>query len=264
MEVSLPHALKVRMQTKRSPLVVPIFAIGHLPELSALAASVYATMLFPEDDRAIDRLACAHAVGLDWRARNGTGDVQEAMPVVRHELVACLDFFRRTSYEDLMEQRNAALSVGQLLKLLLLLQKTENLDASLKKAVALLVKLEAVGDRTLMNRWARFKSVSHLWAAYNEYCIGFQNAGADWSTAAWHSFMTNPKPVLAIAQNFRAWAIQQVSKGNTAAPTLEAHLTWDIPDHIGALPNEAFFDPQQLYEGLTSEAKELLGRYRRK
>jgi hypothetical protein len=252
------------MQANKPPLVVPTFAIGHLSELSALAASVYATMLFPEGDRAIDRFACAQLVGLDWRARIVTGNVQEAMPVLRHELVACLDFYRRTSYEDLMAQRNDALSAGQLLKLLLLLQKTDSLDASLKKAVSLMVKLEAVGDRTLMNRWARFKSVSHLWAAYNEYCIGFQTVSADWVTAAWHSFMTDPKPVLAIAQNFRAWAIAPVPKGNTAAPTLKANQTWAIPDHIGVLPNESFFAPQQLYEGLTSEAKELLGRYRRK
>lgn len=243
--------------------VLPIFSIGHVPPLAALAASVYATMLFPDDDQGLDRFACAQAIGLDWRARYEVGEIEDVLPIVRRDICTVLDFTRRLPFEKLAALRNEAIFAGQILKFVLLLDRDSRLVASVRKAVTLLVKYQPISSRTLMSRWESFKSVSHLWAAYNDYCSTLEQAGPEWEITAWLSFMKDPRPVLAIAEHYRGWAIQHAPKGSKAVRTLEANLTWSIPVQIGPLPKADFLNPQLLYVGLTPEARELLDRYRR-
>jgi hypothetical protein len=246
--------------------VLPLYSVGHVPPLTALAASAYSTMLFPEDgdEEGLDRIACAQAICLDWRARFEGGSIQEELPVVRRELFAVLDFARRVPFQKLLSLRQEGMSAGEILTYVLLLDKDCGVDASVRRAVDLTEKFEPVGRRTLMSRWEKFKGVSHLWAAYEYTRAGFRMMPADGTDAAWFNFLKDPRPMLATAGHFRTWATQHVPRKGSVATTLEAASTWDTPSQIGPLPGAAFLDPELLYTGLKPEARELLERYRRK
>ncbi len=252
------------MAITRSCKVLPSFEILQVPELTALAASVYSTMLFPENDQGLDRIACAQTICLDWRARFAKGEIEEALPVVRRELFAVFEFAKRIPFQKLMSLKQEGTSAGEILTYVLLLDLDGRTAASVRKAVALMEKLETVGKRTLMSRWEKFKGVSHLWAAYSGSCSAFQKVGPDWSVAAWMNFMKDPRPVLATAEHYREWGAHHAPKGSRGVPTLEVESTWRTPPQIGPLPEAAFFNPQLLYMGLKPEARELLDRYRRK
>ena len=244
--------------------VLPWFEIAHVPKLTALAASVFATMLYPDEDQEKHRLACAQSICLDWRARWEGGDTEDELPVVRRELSAVLDFARRVPFDKLMSLGNEGILAGEILKFVLLMHLDPSQDASVKKAVALVVKFKPVSERKLTSLWAQFKSVSHLWAAYNEQCYRFQLVGPEWQMNVWLSSMKDPRPVLAIADHYRDWAINHVPNRSRDARTLESSQTWRIPKTMGPLPRDDFFNPQRLYEGLKPEARELLDRYRHK
>ena len=223
-------------------------------------------MLFPGDEQGLDRLACAQTICLDWRARyNDDGkDVQDDLPVVRRELFSALDFIKRAPFDKLMSLRKEAWSAGHILKFALLLDMDTGTTSSVGKAMALTVKYFSVEKRTLMSRWAEFKGVAHLWAAYSDCCDALQQVGPEWQITAWLSFMKDPRPILAIAKSYRDWAILHTPSGSKGLPTLDRSSTWDIPEHIGPLPTAEFFNRQRLYIGLTPEARGLLDRYRRK
>ena len=245
--------------------VLPFFQINHVPPLTAFAASVYATMLFPNDEQGLDRLACAQAICLDWRARynNDGKDVEDDLPVVRRELLSALDFIKRAPFDELMSLRKEAYSAGHILKFAFLLDMDTRTASSVGKAIALTVKYISVEKRTLMSRWAKFKGVAHLWAAYNDFSSALQQVGPEWEITAWLNFMKDPRPVLAIAKSYRDWAVLHTPSGSKRVPTLDSSSTWDIPANIG-LPMTDFFNRQLLYIGLTQEARELLDSYRKK
>ena len=247
--------------------VLPFFQISHVPPLTALAASVYATMLFPGDEQRLDRWACAQAICLDWRARYTSDgkDVEDALPVVRSELLSVLDFVKRVPFDKLMLLRNKAYSAGHVLKFSLLLDMDSDTTSSVGKAIALTIKHISVEKRTLMSRWAEFKAVAHLWAAYNDLCVDLQKVGPEWQSAAWTAFLKDPRPILAIAKSYRDWAVLHTPSGSKSVPTLDSRSTWDIPESIGPLPKQEFFNRQRLYSnGLTPDTRELLNTYRKK
>ena len=244
--------------------VLPSFQINHVPPLTAFAASVYATMLFPSDEQGLDRLACAQALCLDWRARYSQENSEDVLPIARHELIAAFDLTRRVSFDKLMSLRNEACSAGHVLRFSLLLDMDTDTTSSVKKAMAITIKYVGVLDRTLTSRWAKFKSVAHLWAAYNDFSSALQHVGPEWKITAWLSFMKDPRPILAIAKSYRDWAVLHTPSGSKSVPTLDSSSTWDIPAHIGPLPTADFFNRQLLYIGLTQEARGLLDSYRRK
>jgi hypothetical protein len=237
--------------------MLPFFQISHVPPLTALAASVYATMLFPGDEQRIDRLACAQALCLDWRARYSQENSEDVLPIARHELIAAFDLTRRVSFDKLMSLRNEAYSAGHVLKFALLLDVDSKTTSSIGKAVVLTHKFDPdVGPRTLKGRWAKFKGVAHLWAAYNDFSVVCQQA----EITAWSSFMKDPRIMLAIAKSYRDWAVLHTFSGSKSTSTLDSRSTWNIPENI-ALPVADFFNRQRLYTGLKPEVRELLDRY---
>lgn len=252
-----------KIPTQKNDQVLPFFEIGHVPELTALAASVYATMIFPQADQRLDRIACAQAICLDWRARYVRGNIEEELPIVRRELFAVLDLHRRHSFDNLTSFRDEGISAGSILKFVLVMDRDSEAGASVKKAVFLLSQLEPVSERTLMTRWSHFRDVSPLWAAYNDFCGSLQKVGPEWQITAWLSFMKDPRPVLAIAEHYRKWGAQHIPKGSTGNRTLDSQVTWRAPNQIGHLPEADFFNPQRLYVGLTPGARALLESYRR-
>ncbi len=243
---------------------LPFFVIEHVPKLTALAASVYSTMLFPDDGKHVDRFTCAQAICLDWRARYEDGGITDSLPIARGELFSIFNFLEKVPIQKLGSLSEEAISAGQVLKFVLLLDRDPRSAASVKKAVDLLSKYEPINARTLMNRWSQFKGVSHLWAAFNDFGSGFQSVNSDWRAARRFSFMKDPRPVLAIAEHYRNWGTHHESKGSKGVQTLIESQTWATPAQIGELPNEEFFDPQRLYVGLSIEAREFLERYRHK
>ena len=244
--------------------VLPNFIIYGAPPLTAFAASIYATMLLPSDDPGVDRYSCAQAICLDWRVRYGPGNTEDLIPVVRRELLAALDFTRQISFDKLMTLRNEAYAAGLVLKFALLLDRDQYTTSSVGKAIALSVKYIAVERRTIQNRWAQFKDVAHLWAAYNDFSSALAQVGPEWQITAWLSFMKNPMPVLAIAKSYRDWGIRNTSGIKKSSSTLDELSTWDIPTDVAPLPKNEFFNRERLYEGLTEEARGLLQAYRKR
>jgi hypothetical protein len=244
--------------------VLPFFKIEHVPKLTALAASVYATMLFPGDEQFTDRFACAQAICLDWRVRYAEGDIKEELSFVRGDLYSMLDFMLRFPTTKITSLRNHAMSAGQILKFVLLLDRDTNQSASVRKATELLNKFEPIENRTIMKRWTQFKVVSHLWAAYNDYRYALKRAGPEWKITAWLSYMKDPRPVLAIADHYRHWGTNHLPKGGKSARTLEGSQTWSMPENIGPLPQADFLNPQKLYVGLTPEVRSYLEQYKHK
>ena len=252
------------MSTDDQCKVLPNFRIYGVPPLTAFAASIYATMLLPSDEPGVERYACAQAICLDWRARYGPGNTEDVLPVVRRELFAALDFTRQISFDRLMTLRKEAYAAGLVLKFALLLDRDQYTTSSVGKAVALTVKYIAVERRTIQNRWAQFKEVAHLWAAYNDFSSALAEVGPEWQITAWLSFMKNPMPVLAIAKSYRDWGTRHTPGINKSLSTLDELSTWDIPTDVASLPENEFFSREQLYEGLTEEARGLLQAYRKR
>src|SRR2546422_6749783 len=135
------------MPTEGCCRVLPFFTIEKVPQLTALAASVYATMLFPDDSQRLDRYACAQAICLDWRVRFEKGEIEEVLPVVRGELFTVLDFTRRIPFEKLISLKNEAASAAHVLKFALLLDIDTNTTSSVRKAMALTLKYVPVSER---------------------------------------------------------------------------------------------------------------------
>lgn len=242
---------------------LPWFKIEELPPLTALAASTFATMLFPDPSDQLVRYQCAQVIGLDWRARYGPGEVGEAMPVLRRDLFNLLEFLKRFPNSQLDSRQSEGISAGYLLKYTLLLDRDTTVAvASVKKAIALLVKYEPVSARTLHNRWRIYQDVSHLWAALSDFRSNLQKVSPEWAITAWLSFMSDPRPVLAIAEHYRRWGTAFQPKGGRDHTVL-GRTSWTTPAWVDPLPTPDFFNPELLYEGLSAEARELLERYRR-
>jgi hypothetical protein len=251
------------MSTNETIRGLPDFKISHVPQITGFAASVLATMSFPNDGQEIDRFTFAQAICMHWRVHHYEGSIEDDLPVRHRELFAVLGFQKRVSFTDLKLLWTSGTYAGNILKYVFLLDQGTTLQASVRKAVALMVKHSPVSSRTLMSQWAAHRNVSHLWSAYNEYCYGFQRVSAAWRTTAWNTFMDDPGPMLAIANHFRTWGIAHAPKGSKGMKTLDASKAWCIPNAFGKLPELDIFNPNRLYEGLTPETRELLERYRR-
>jgi hypothetical protein len=244
--------------------VLPAFKLDQMPPLTAFAASIYATMLFPGTDEGLERYQYAQAIGLDWRARYGPGSVEEPLPVLRRELFTLLDFAKRFPHAQLAARQTEGISAGYLLKYVLLLDRDTTVEvASMKKAIALLVKVEPVSQRTLQTRWSAFQDVSHLWAALSDFRCNLQKVGPEWAITAWLAFMKDPRPVIATAEHYRHWGVQFQPKGSRGHRVLNSKTAWRTSEHGEPLPTQDFFNPELLYLGLTEETRELLERYRR-
>lgn len=243
---------------------LPGFKIDQLPPPTAFAACTYATMLFPGDGEDLVRYQCAQAIGLDWRARYGPGEVDDPLPVLRKDLFTVLDFAKQFPYENLSARQAEGISAGYLLKYVLLLDRDTTIEvASIKKAIALLVKVEPIKERTLQHRWSVFQDVSHLWAALSDHRNSMQKVDPDWSVPSWISFMKDPLPVLAIAEHYRRWGTAFQPKGSRGHKVLSPDRAWQVPAYVGPLPPQSFFNPELLYQGLTAESRGFLERYRR-
>lgn len=243
---------------------LPWFNLDQLPPLTAFAASVYATMHFPRCDEELNRFKYAQAIGLDWRARYAPGEAEESLPILRRELFGLLEFTKEFSQLKLQAKQTEGISAGYLLKYVLLLDRDTTVEVpSMKKAISLLVKYEPVSERTLQARWTAFNDVSHLWAALSDFRTALQKVGPEWELTAWLSFMKDPRPVVATAEHYRRWGTQHQLKGSRGYRTLDPATAWSVPASLGPLPSNDFLNPEQLYSGLTKEARELLERYRR-
>ncbi|MCU0924593.1 MAG: hypothetical protein MUF44_00700 [Hydrogenophaga sp.] len=249
-------------QREQRPL--PWYELDQLPPLTAFASSIFATMLFPGADQELERQQCAQSIGLDWRTRYGPDDVMAHMPILKRDLFNLLEFSKRFTREHLAAKQVEGVSAGYLLRFTLLLDKDTTIEvASMKKSIALLVKFEPVGARTLQSRWHDFRHVSHLWAALSDLRCRFQKISPTWGQDAWINFMRDPRPVLATAEHYRSWGINFQPKGSSGHHVLDTCETWAVPKHVGPLPSQDFFTPELLYAGLTTEAREMLESYRR-
>lgn len=159
------------MEKNHRPNVLTDFEITQVPRPASFAASVFATMLFPEHGQEFARAQCARAVCLDWRARYAVAEESDAegkgvLEIDRQDLLIALNFGRAYSHERLSALAAEGYTSGTVLRNALLLDLEPATTSSIGKAKALTLKSVAIQERTLTGRWSKFKSVSHLWAAY--------------------------------------------------------------------------------------------------
>lgn len=226
-----------------------------------MACSLLATMIFPNDDEEPDRYKCARLASLHWRVFFEHADVYSPIPVVHHELYSVLQFLQETSFDKLKERFREGVSVGHLLKLIALLDRDSTTSASIERGIYLMTKLEPLGARTIKSRWRRYKNVAPYWAALNEFRYTFSQVAQDWQNGSWISFMKDPRPVLAIANNYRQWATRCVIPNTQGLTILQDATAWTCGGRFGELPTMEFLDPKKLYTGLQPGARELMERY---
>lgn len=248
--------------------LIPNLPLRGLDRMSSLAASVYAAMVFPEDggEAKRDRFRCTVAIGLDWHRRFSKADVHDLVPVSGVELASLFELFERHSTEALQRRAEEGECAGNLLRLMLWMSRDERMNgASVSRAAALLPKFVGMSSTDVMACWSRYRSVSHLWAAWAEMrqlagraIDSFGHDQKQGDLHRWIQFMNNPSAVLTFAYHYQAWGLGHRPKHSKLHTTLVASESWTPPADAYALRTESFFRPEQLYQGLADQAADIL------
>lgn len=270
-------------------IIRPIDADG-VPDESRLAASIFATMLYPgsDDGDTRARWGASNVLGLGFRAWR-TGDTTSASAPLASELIASrlqifavLEFMKHSSLEAVYERWQQGLLAGRVLQALVLMNIAEPGTASLEQAFFLTEEFKQakvtspltkkVARSTIKAYWSKFRSVSHWWAAFGEFTGQLEDVtptedlqanSKHMGHVALESMLHEPGHVIVRATNYLRLAVQVVPKhSGKSVPVLPWYETWLPPVESLVAEWPDFLDPGKAYTGPSEEAKAILAEYR--
>ncbi len=234
--------------------------VDHVGVIDTLGA-----MLFPEDCKGRESFVLRNrerVISLqDQQLRRHGADPLKIPPLNSGNLLIelCQPFGGLTALQSApslkeiekgLPRRHWAGSIAGLILILVLWMDQVGLRGSLKKARAIVVDLkkeQEVGfgksPRSIETAWTRFRSVAHLWAAWEWWRIrreslvaaGKPDVGDPLSQRAVESF-------LAISAWFLQKGQEHFSQGRSA-PLLDPESVWTIPEELDDLPTGIEFGP---------------------
>jgi hypothetical protein len=268
----------------------PVVEADGVPPATQLAASAFATMLFPGDseEELRKRWSLSHVLALGFRAWR-TGDLTLDSQVLKSELIAsraqifvALDFVRRCSWGEVIERWRRGLVVGDVLRLLIAMHKEEHGSASLERAYFALDKQHRrpdapsdrrrVGRTTIATYWAELRTVSHWWAGFADFTKDLKTLmerdpepadSTDVNGIALESLLHSPDHIICRSRDYLrcVQAIAPKHSRDTDA-LLVWHDAWLAP--IESIPADCpeFLDPEKSVAGLDEFMKGVLAGYR--